>query len=121
VRRLGTTTNPSAIPEASPTFREVMNVFEAQVARHPLGAVLDVRPVQRFELEPPGEEQQQPAPAAQHRAGTDPGAFLEDRAEHREVHRDPLDAEPGSGRHQLGDHVLDQPVVAGPVAAHQVE
>ena len=86
--------NPSATAEASADLDELAAAREAQEARHPLGPVLRVGAVQRLQLPPARHEQERAGATAGHRAGADPRAVLEGRAEHREVQRHPVHAQP---------------------------
>lgn len=105
--------------EADPGERA--GVLVAEEARVPLGAVLDVRAVERLQLPPAGEEEKELAPQFEDGAGADPAALLEGGAEDGEVEGDPAYAEAGGGGAELRDHELHDPVGGGAVAAHQVE
>ena len=96
--RAGTVRKPSARAPARPIRGSSLLLREQQVARLPDRPVLGVGTVERLDLPPAGEERQQRAPQPQHRPGAEPRAAFEDRAEHREVQRDPLDARPRSAR-----------------------
>ena len=87
----------------------------------PLRAELRVELVQRLDLEPPGQEEQDAAPGAQHRPGPDPLAALQRGPEHGEVQRDALHAEVGRRLDGLDDQEVVQARLGGPVPAHQVE
>lgn len=121
LRRLGTETKPSAMPEARLTRASEPAVLVAEEPRVPLGPVLDVGAVQGLQLPPAGEEQQQFAPQLEDGARADPAALLEGGAEDGEVEGDPAHAEAGRGSAQLGDHELHDAVGGSAVAAHQVE
>src|SRR5260221_7937867 len=101
--------------------RDVSRAGEDEKPWHPLRAELRVELVQRLDLEPPGHEQQDAAPGAQHRPGTDSLTPLERGPEHREVQRDALDPEVLRGLDGLDDEEVVQARLRGPVAAHQVE
>ena len=96
-------------------------VLVARIARHPLGLILHVRPVQRLELPPLGEEHQQAAPESRDRACAELGALLERRPEHREVQRNPGHPNAFGLHAQLADHQFDCAVGGLGGAAHQVE
>ena len=120
-RRLGTTTNPSAMPEASADLRQVADVFEAQVPRHPPGRylTLDRYSDSSWNHREKNSSSRAPSRAApgRRRSGppprTPPGT---PRSSARSARR-----RSAAPRPQRGHHELDQPVVAGPVAAHQVQ
>ena len=122
VRRLGTTTKPSAMADASPTLARSRTSSKHRYRGTHCGPVLDVGPVQRLQLEPAGEEQQQPrashAARARRRSGrpprTPPGT---PRSSARPAPRPAV----APAAISVGHHELDQAVVAGPVAAHQVQ
>ena len=105
-----------------PDPRQVGGVLEADEARLPLRLVLRVGAVERLELPVAAGQQQRLPPQPGHRAGAELRAALERLAEHREVQRHPA-ARRSRGACSASELTmqLDQPVVGGGVAAHQVE
>src|SRR5215472_121279 len=87
--------------EADP--QRVPGTGEHQESRHPLRAELGIELIQRLDLEPSRQEQQEPAPSPRYRPGTDALAPCQRSAEHREVQRNPLHAEVASSLNCLDD------------------
>ena len=104
-----------------PDPRQVGGVLEADEPGLPLGQVLGVGAVERLQLPVAAGEQQRLAAQARHRPGAELLAAGERLAEHREVQRHPAHGQPRRLLGQRADEQLDQAVVGGRVAAHQVE
>ena len=96
-------------------------VLVAGVAGGPVGSVFHIRAVERLQLPPPREEQQEPAPQPGDWAGAELRALLKRRPEHRKVQRNPINAMVFSGQSEFADHELDRAVGRLRGTAHQVQ
>src|SRR5262249_6238926 len=90
-------------------------------ARLPDRAELGVELVQRLDLEPAGDEDEEAAPDPQHRARADPLASFQGGPEDREVERDALDAQRVGGLDGLHDQEVVHARLGAAVPAHQVQ
>ena len=118
----GTATKPSAMADGEADPGQLAALAEAQEARLPLGLVLGVGPVQRLELPPAGEEQQQLAATA---AG--PARRRSGRPPRRPRGTPRSSARPGrrraAARPRISSATMNSmtPLSACAVAAHQVQ